>query len=98
MTQKATKARLVQLAGLIEREARDVGLLHGADGVYVEPGSKVNGLSWGIWVVHEGQHGRSDTFGLGHLTRELPRAIDKAEGYLEALRTMSLAKARGGAA
>ena len=39
-----------------------------------------------------------DTFGLGHLTRELPRAIDKAEGYLEALRTMSLATARGGAA
>lgn len=98
MSDRATKARLVQLAALIESEARKVGLLHGADGVYVEPGSKLNGLSWGIWVMHEGQHGRSDTLGLGHLSRDLSRAIDKAEGYFEALRMVSLAKVRGGAA
>lgn len=92
MTQKATKARLVQLAGLIENEARGLGLLAPGDRVHVETGSKVNGLSWGVWVIHEGRGGFSDTFGLGHLTRELPRAIDKAEGYFEALRRVTWAK------
>lgn len=70
MSGRATKARLVQLAGLIEHEARNLGIIAPGDRVIVEPGSKVNGLSWGIWVIHDGRNGWNDTFGLGHLTRE----------------------------
>lgn len=92
MSDKATKARLVQLAGLIEREARALGLIGDGDAVYLEPGSKINGINWGIFVTYAGQHGRTDTLGLGHLSRDLSRAIDRAEGYLEALRVVNIAR------
>lgn len=97
MPERATRARFDMLAGLIEKESRQLGLLTDDETVVAEPGSKLNGINWGVWVTRPGG-GYSDTLGIGHLSRDLPTAIARLSGYFEALRTVSIAKRSGGVA